>query len=165
MSELPYIDLGADPATLRQYAQDHFGKKISPQAKDDTVKDRFKAIYFEETGVTLADVDPLLDDDDFEADMVVDQPAATTTAAVTTPAVRQPIAATIIVQDDPMDPGAICGAVNFVPFRIMRNVEVRVSIPQLNALKMAVKTTYDPKTMAPKDVLAYPFSVVEMHFE
>jgi len=165
MSELPYIDLGADPATLRQYAQDHFGKKISPQAKDDTVKDRFKAIYFEETGITLADVDPLFNDDDFEADMVIDQPAATATVTAATPAVRQPIAATIIVQDDPADPGAVSGAVNFVSFRIMRNVEARISIPQLNALKLAVKTTYDTSTMAPKDVLAYPFSVVEMHFE
>ncbi len=155
-STLPYIDLGASADVLRQYALDHLGKKISVNAKDETVIDRFAAIYEEETGVKLQRVDPIKDDEDEEDEKPAETPAK--------PAGPKPIAATIIVQDDEKDPGAICGSVNFVAYRIMRNVEVRVSIPILESLRNAKKTIYDPKTMTSKEVLAYPFSVVQFHF-
>lgn len=151
MSELPHIDLTAAPEALRQYAQDHFGKKISAQAKDETVVERFAQIYFEETGITLEGADP---------QGKKDAPPAKKDPDIK----KEPTHATIIVQDDDKDPGAICGSVDFVPYRIVRNVEVKVSNKILNSLRTAMKTIYDPETMAPKDILAYPFSIVELHY-
>lgn len=157
-STLPYIDLGQDAETLRKYALEHFGKKISAIAKDETVVDRFQAIYEEETGVKLAPVDKTLgdDDDDDDEEKVAEQSKA---------AKPQPIAVTIIVQDDENDPGAICGSVNFVAYRIQRNKEARVSMPILESLRNAKKMVYNPDTMEGKEVIAYPFSIVEYHFE
>lgn len=159
-SKLPYIDLGCDAEILKQYALDHFGKKISAQAKDETVVSRFKAIYFEETGVTLAEIADVSDPDEDDADEDTDE--TTTPAKDKKP---QPIAVTIIVQDDEKDPHPIVGGVQFVPYRIVRNVEVRVSIPQLTSLRNAMKTVYNPETMEPKQVPMYPFSIVDHHFE
>lgn len=155
-ASLPYIDLGCDPAILRQYALEHFGKKISIQAKDDTVVDRFREIYKEETGITLADIKT--DDDGFDFD---DDDKPPVQVVDNKP---KPIAATINVQDDPIDPHPITGSVQFVPYRIVRNVDVRVSIPILNSLKSAVRTIYNPDTMLPKDVPTYPFSIIEYHY-
>jgi hypothetical protein len=156
---LPYIDLGASEEVLRAYALDHFGKKIHPNAKGQTVVDRFAAIYEEETGVKLQPVE-----NDFGEDDGDDTDVAATTDQENKPPERKPIAATIIVQEDEKDPAPICGSVNFVAYRIMRNVEVRVSMPILNSLRNAKKTVYNPKTMESKEVLAYPFSVVQYHY-
>jgi hypothetical protein len=153
---LPYIDLGASAEALRQYALDHFGKKISPIAKEDTIRDRFAAIYEEETGIKLQPVESLNDEEDEKEDEVKAESAK--------PAPPKPIAATIIVQDDEKDPGAICGSVNFVAYRIMRNTEVRVSMMILESLRNAKKTVYDPALKSSKEVQAYPFSVVQYHF-
>lgn len=153
-STLPYVDLGNSPDALKEYAKTNFGKVISPLAKDDTVKDRFAAIYFEETGVKLAPVDIAPEEPDDEDEKSV------------TPAVkREPIAYTIVVQDDPLDTGAICGSVNFIAYRIQRNVEVKVSKLIYESLKNAVRTIYDPVTLEPKDIPYYPFSVVQVHYE
>lgn len=150
-SSLPYIDLGAPPATLKQYALDHFGKKISAQAKDETVVDRFQAIYFEETGVQLKPIEESADeaDDNDKGQAEVK---------------RKPVAATIRVQDNPLDRGAIVGGVNFVSYRIMREVDVKVSIPVLEALRNGKTSLHDPETLEEKVVQTYPFSIVEMHY-
>lgn len=148
---LPYVDLGNSVDVLRQYAQDHFGKRIPATAKDETVRDRFAAIYFEETGVKLAKVDIVADEPDA---LIPDEPKK-----------RKPTHATIIVQDDEKDPGAVSASHNFVAFRIQRNVEVKVNISQLESLQHAKRTIYHPDTMEPKDVLSYPFSIVEYHYE
>lgn len=155
-ASLPYIDLGAPADVLRQYALEHLGRKISPVAKDETVVDRFAAIYEEETGIRLQPVEPMKDDDDEDEE---EKPAAEKK-----PAAPKPIAATIIVQDDEKDPGAICGSVNFRAYRIKRNIEVRVSMAILESLRNAKKTVYDPKTMISKEVLSYPFSIVQLHY-
>jgi hypothetical protein len=143
MSELPFIDINSSPEVLRAYALEHFGKKISGAAREDTVRDRFAAIYFEETGKQLVPE-------------VEEAPQ---------PKKREPVAATIIVQDDPNDPSPVCGAVNFVAYRIKRNTEVRVSMPILRSLQCAVKTVYNPDTMEPREALQYPFSILEYHYE
>lgn len=165
-NSLPYIDLGADAETLRRYAKDNFGKLISSQAKEDTVKDRFAAIYEEETGVKLVPVESL--DDDLDLDDKNEEEPAEVKVKVAKPAKTEkpvPTGATIIVQDDPTDPQPITGGYNFTSFRIIRNVPVRVNMGVLNALRDAVETRYDPKTLEKKDVIAYPFSVVEYHFD
>ena len=152
-SELPYIDLGCGADMLRQYALDHFGKKISPQAKEETVIDRFREIYKDETGVTLADIADVPEDkeeDETEAAAEIEKP--------------KPIAVTINIQDDEKDTQPIVGSVQFVPYRIVRNTKVRVSIPILTSLQNAMRTIYNPKTMEAKEVPMYPFSIVEFHF-
>lgn len=162
ISTLPYIDLGASEEALRAYALDHFGKKIHPNAKGKTIVDRFAAIYEEETGVRLQ---PVEDPDNGEEGDDDEDVAAAGAATSKKPVERKPIAATIIVQEDEKDPSPICGSVNFVAYRIMRNVEVRVSMPILNSLRNAKKTVYNTKTMESKEVLAYPFSIVEYHYD
>jgi len=167
---LPYIDLGADKDILRQYALEHFGKKISAIAKDETVVDRFQAIYEEETGVKLAPVDKTLNDDDEPDTDGEDIEAVAETkpkakSAKAKPVKRYPIAATIIVQDDPADPSDVKVGAQFVAYLIKRNVEVRVPMSVLESLKDAKQTHYDPKTMESKDVLSYPFSIVQYHYE
>ncbi len=149
---LPHIDLTAAPEALRQYAMEHLGAKIAANAKDETVRDRFKDIYFKETGIELAPIDePEKKPAKKSAEKVAEKP--------------QPIAVTINVQDDPLDPSPICGAVNFKSYRIMRNTDVRVSLPILESLRNAKRTIYDPENMNPKEVPMYPFSIVEHHFE
>jgi len=147
IENLPYVDLGCSADTLRKYCQDHFGKKISTNAKDETVVERFAQIYLEETGIPLSPVTRSKDDDEEV------KPA------------RNPTHATIIVQDDERDHSPVCGAVNFVAFRIERNKEVKVPYKIVNALRHASKTVYDPDTMEPKQILAYPFSIIENHYE
>lgn len=154
-SILPYIDLGCGADTLRKYSMEHFGKKISAQAKDETVIDRFREIYKEETGVTLASIDDVPDPDEDEE--TEDQEKAKDDKP-------KPIAVTINVQDDEKDPQPITGSVQFVPYRIVRNVNVRVSLPILHSLQNAMKTVYNPLTMESKEVPMYPFSIVEYHF-
>lgn len=153
-SSLPYIDLGCGSEALRKYALEQFGKKISVQAKDATVIDRFREIYKEETGVTLADI-PDENDEDEETDEVTEEEEEIK---------PKPIAVTINVQDDEQDPHPIVGSVQFVPYRIVRNVNVRVSIAILTSLQNAMKTVYNPQTMESKEVPMYPFSIVEYHF-
>lgn len=156
---LPYIDLGADSDTLRKYAKEYFGKMISSQAREDTVKDRFAAIYEEETGVKLAPISPLDDNEDDDLD---DDPQEKVKSS--SPPKRTPTHATIIIQDDPEDPQDVKVGAQFTPFLIKRNVEVKVPIAVLNALKDAKQDLYDHKTMEKKEVLAYPFSVLQLHF-
>jgi hypothetical protein len=160
-TNLPYIDLGAGADALRKFALEYFGKKISHQAKDETVIDRFREIYKEETGVTLADVEPDLDEDDDQDEGV--EGAEGTIVEETKPKPK-PVAVTINVQEDEKDTQPIVGSVQFVPYRIMRNVNVRVSMPILTSLQNAMKTVYDPKTMESREVPMYPFSIVEYHF-
>lgn len=157
---LPYIDLGAPADILRQYSMEQFGKKISATAKDETVVERFKAIYLEETGIELT-VMPGSGAPEFDDEDEGDTPPA---AAPQVAKKRLPIAATIIVHEDEKDPSPICGSVNFVAYRIKRNTEARVSMKILQSLKNAKKTVYDPETMESKEVLQYPFSIVEYHF-
>jgi hypothetical protein len=152
-STIPYIDLACGADTLREYALNNFGKKISPQAKDETVIDRFREIYKEETGITLADIKT---DAEEEEDLPEKNPSG-----VEKP---KPIAVTINVQEDEKDTQPICGSVQFVPYRIVRNVNVKVSIPILVSLQNAMKTIFNPKTMEAKEVPMYPFSIVEYHF-
>lgn len=159
---LPYIDLGQPADILRQYAKDNFGKVISPIAKDETVIDRFQSIYEEETGIKLQPV-AKVDIDENEDDALV--PEKATPKAKTKAEKPKPIAATIIIQDDPTDPMPITGGANFLSYRIKRNEEVRVSMAIINSLSDAKKTLYDPKTMASKEVLLYPFSIIKYHFE
>lgn len=161
VTALPYIDLGQPADVLRQYAKDNFGKVISPIAKEETVIDRFQSIYEEETGIKLQPVAKVdLDEDDDE--VVQEKATPKNKAKAEKP---KPIAATIIVQDDPTDPMPITGGANFLSFRIMRNVEVKVSMAIVNALSDAKKTLYEPKTMIAKEVLLYPFSIIKYHFE
>ena len=150
---LPYVDLAFDAEALRQYSKDNFGKKIAPNAKPETVVDRFREIYKEETGVTLADIGPDVDPEEEEEEEAPKDEAP------------KPIAVTINVQDDEKDTQPIVGSVQFVPYRIVRNVNVRVSIPILVSLQNAMKTVYNPKTMEAKDVPMYPLSIVEYHFQ
>jgi len=152
---LPYVDLAFDAEALRQYTKDNFGKKIASNAKPETVVDRFREIYKEETGITLADIGPDIDPEEEESAAVEQE----------TDKAPKPIAVTINVQDDEKDPQPIVGSVQFVPYRIVRNVDVRVSIPILVSLQNAMKTVYNPKTMEAKDVPMYPFSIVEYHFK
>jgi len=159
---LPYIDLGADVETLKQYAKEHFGKSISPLAKDDTVIDRFQAIYEEETGVKLMPVTPL--DNDFYEKDDEDEKAVKVGAKPAKAEKPKPTHATIIIQDDPTDPGEVKVGAQFVSYLIKRNVEVKVPIAVLNSLKDAKQTLYNPKTMESKEVLTYPFSVMELHY-
>ncbi len=149
MLDFPHIDLTATPDALRQYAQEYFGKKISTQAKDDTVRERFAQIYLEETGITLEGVDQQEKKSGTQAEPEVK---------------RKPKFATIIIQDDEKDPSPVTGSVQFVAYRIKRNVEVKVRWAIVESLKNAVRTVYDPETMAPKDVTGYPFSIVELHY-
>jgi hypothetical protein len=146
IENLPYVDLGCSADTLRKYCQDHFGKKISTNAKDETVVERFAQIYLEETGIALTPVTDSKDDDEEKT-------------------ARQPTHATIVVQDDERDPSPVCGSVNFVAYRIPRNKEVKVPYKIVESLRHASKTIYDPDTMEPKQILSYPFSIIENHYE
>lgn len=155
MNNLPYIDLGCDAATLRKYALENFGKKISATAKDETVRVRFREIYKEETGIELQDVDPLDDHED-------DEPEEGERQKEEKP---QPTHVTINVQDDERDPHPICGSVNFVSYRIERNKDVKVPWHIYQSLLIAKRTVVDPDTKVSKEVPMYPFSVVDFHFE
>lgn len=174
-NSLPYIDLGADTEILRKYALDHFGKKISTNYKPETVAERFREIYKEETGIELQQVAAITDDPDVDNDDDVqgespdevhdDLPEVKKKPAKLVKQKRIPTHATIILQDDPTDPGDVKVGAQFVSYLIKRNVEVRVPIAVLNALKDAKQTLYNPKDMTSKEVLAYPFSVMEYHYE
>ena len=157
-SALPYIDLGASADTLRSYAQDHFGKKISSQAKDETVRSRFADIYEEETGTRLAEVSLDLDGEDFDKDPEDEEAKAIEAAK------PKPRAYKIVVQDDQNDPHPITGGVNFVSYRIIRNKEAIVSPAILESLRNAKKEIFDPDTMVGSEVPQYPFSIVEVLF-
>ncbi|MBV5329138.1 MAG: hypothetical protein JZU65_16175 [Chlorobium sp.] len=153
MSEIPFIDFDAATAEeLRKYCEDNFGKKIHVSAKDETVRERFAQIYLEETGNKVVRKDPLFDDDEVESEP-------------DTKKKPQPTHATIIIQDHEGDTSHVSGCVNSLTFLIQRNVEVKVRAEIVEVLRNAVRTVYDPITMAPKDVLAYPFSIIEYHFE
>lgn len=154
---LPYIDLGNEPSVLIQYAKDHFGVRIAANAKPETVVAKFRELYKDATGTVLPDVAPL--DDDFEDDEQEDEKVA---AKKEKPV---PTHVTINIQEDEKDKHPVCGSVQFVPYRIMRNVNVKVRYQIYQSLKDAVKTVLDTATMEKKDVPAYPFSVVEFHFD
>lgn len=156
-TNLPYIDLGASPELLRQYALDHFGKKISSRASDETVIDRFREIYKEETGVTLPDVAPFDDDQDDEDDD--DKPAEVKAEK------PKPTFVTINVHDDENDPHPITVGVQFTAWRIRRNEDVKIPYRVYEALLNAKRTVINPETKQTKEVPTYPFSVVEFHFE
>lgn len=156
IQSLPYIDLGADPEILRKYAKDHFGKVIHPNAKGDTVVARFKEIYLEETGVSLADIDPEATDNDTD-----DDPDDATKAQQE----RVPKFVTINIQDDEKDPSPVVGSVNFRAFRIVRNTDVKVSYAIFVALKNAIRDVLNEKGEVVKQVPYYTFSVVDKHYE
>lgn len=164
---LPYIDLGCGAEVLRKYALDNFGKKISPQAKDETVVDRFREIYLDETGITLADIEP-----EQELNFDDDGPEETTETVAKTTARPQPTAVTINIQEDEKDTHPAVGSHNFQTFRIVRGVDVRVSINTYHALKDAQKDVLIQKTALDgtvistiKSVQTYPFSIVEWHYD
>lgn len=153
ISSLPYIDLGASPADLIKYAQEHFGIRIASNAKPETVVARFAGIYKEETGKTL---DPVVDNDPDEDEDDVQEPAE---------APKVPKYVTINIHPDEKDPHPVTGGANFRSFRVERNKDVKVPFWVYNSLKNAVTIKTDPKTMEKRPVQTYPFSVLEQHYE
>ena len=159
-STLPYVDLSNSPDALRLYAQEHFGKKIHPNAAEDTVRERFAKIYKEETGKILAPYDPEadpalnnLDEDDDQQD------------ATTTPAPKVPKFAVIVMQEDPLDPHDVKLGHNFVAYTIWRNEEVKIPHFLVSVLRDAKKEVFNPKTLEKKEVPAYPFSIVDLIYD
>lgn len=152
-SKLPYIDLGCDTEDLKKYALEHFGKKIAANAHPETVISRFREIYKEETGITLQDIE---DVDEFNEDD--EEPVKQEKKKPT------PSHVTINIQDDEKDPHPVCGSVQFVAYRIRRNEDVKVPYHIFLSLRDAKKTVLNEK-MEAKEVPAYPFSVVEYHFD
>jgi hypothetical protein len=163
-SALPYVDLSNSADALRAYAQEHFGKKISANAKDETVRERFAQIYHEETGAALPAYDPAadkppVDDDDDDGDQ--DSPVHTATNPPGTKEKKTPKYVVVNLQEDPSDIHDVKLGLNFRTYLIQRNVDTKIPFALLGVLRDSKRTVYNPKTMVAKEVPAYPFSILE----